>query len=352
MTGLTQFGPGGGGGRWGGGGGGRGGGGGFNQDPNQRWMQYTGGADVWRRSAITDPNMLQRFDMIAGMVGSTNGEITKEQYVGMTQRFAQGRGAGGPPGAAPTGPGQPPGPGAPGAGPGGGGNTDAFAENAFRRLDKNGDGLLNYDEMPEELRNEKDKWDENKDGFIDLKEFKAYFQARMQQWQAQRGQAGANGQGDLLPPAPSPIEEEEAPKPIAYRAGKLPPNLPAWFAQLDTDKDGQVGLYEWKASGRPIKEFLDMDLDNDGFLTVHEVLKALGLDKQVAGQPAAGASPGGFGAGALPPGGTAASWGGGTPGFGPGGGRPAFGPGGGGGGRWGGGGGGRPGGGGGGRRPG
>jgi hypothetical protein len=212
-----------------------------------------------------------------------------------------------------------------------------MAENIFRRLDKNGDGLLNYDEMPEELRAEKDKWDENKDGFIDLKEYKAYFQARMQQMQAQRGQWGIPGQPDMLPAAPSPVEEEEAPKPVAYRAGKLPPNLPAWFTQLDTDKDGQIGLYEWKASGRSIKEFEKMDLNNDGFLTVTEVMKALGLDKQVA---AGATSPGASGSAGTSPGANPT----GTPQGGPpGGGRPGFGPPGGGGGGnrpWGGGGGG------------
>jgi RNA polymerase sigma factor (sigma-70 family) len=48
--------------------------------------------------------------------------------------------------------------------------------------------------------------------------------------------------------------------------------LPAWFAQLDSDRDGQVGLYEWKAAGRSIDEFLKMDKNSDGFLTVEEVL--------------------------------------------------------------------------------
>jgi hypothetical protein len=210
--------------------------------------------------------------------------------------------------------------------------------------------------MPEELKAERDKWDKNKDGFIDLEEFKAYIQARAQQWQAQRAQGG-DGQAGGFVIAPSPVEEE-APKPVVYRAGKLPPNLPAWFAQLDTDKDGQIGLYEWKASGRPIEEFERMDLNNDGFLTVHEVMRSLGLDKQVAttASPGAEPSPG------APPAGGQPAWGGqpggapgfgppgGAPGFGPpGGGRPGFGPPGG-GGRWGGGGG-RPGGGGG-RRPG
>src|SRR5262249_31599254 len=53
-----------------------------------------------------------------------------------------------------------------------------------------------------------------------------------------------------------------------YRAGNLPRDFP--YARLDTDLDGQIGLYEWKASGMRISEFLAMDLNGDGFLTVDE----------------------------------------------------------------------------------
>jgi hypothetical protein len=313
-TGLTQFGPGGGG--WGGGRGG------FSRDPNERWMQYTGGKPVWRRSEITDPMQLQSFDRVAGRLGITTGEITREQYIASSmQRMQQfGGGFGGPPGGvAPPGGSPAPG-GAASGGPGGGGpgpNVDAMAETFFQRLDKNGDGLLNYDEMPEELKAERDKWDENKDGFIDLKEFKAYLQARVQQWQAQRAQAGGDGLAGFVA-APAPVEEEDAPKAVAYRAGKLPPNMPAWFTQLDTDHDGQIGLYEWKAGGRPIEEFERMDLNNDGFLTPHEVMRALGLDKQVAATGAG--APGGDGtspgaAGGPPNGGAPSGPPGSTPGF-------------------------------------
>src|SRR5438309_398599 len=44
------------------------------------------------------------------------------------------------------------------------------------------------------------------------------------------------------------------------------------FQELDTDGDAQIGLYEWKASGRPLDEFFKMDRNGDGFLTVQEVL--------------------------------------------------------------------------------
>jgi hypothetical protein len=56
-------------------------------------------------------------------------------------------------------------------------DPDAMAEAAFHQADTDADGLLNYDEMDVRLKEERDKWDENEDGFIDLIEFKAYFLA-------------------------------------------------------------------------------------------------------------------------------------------------------------------------------
>jgi hypothetical protein len=43
-------------------------------------------------------------------------------------------------------------------------------------------------------------------------------------------------------------------------------------AELDTNHDARIGLYEWKVSGCPFDEFQRMDRNNDGFLTVEEVL--------------------------------------------------------------------------------
>jgi hypothetical protein len=62
-------------------------------------------------------------------------------------------------------------------------------------------------------------------------------------------------------------------RPTVYRATNLPKGLPTWFAQLDTDKDGQVGLYEWKTAGRPLSEFQQWDLNGDGFITVEEAMR-------------------------------------------------------------------------------
>ena len=64
------------------------------------------------------------------------------------------------------------------------GQVGSVADNMFRRLDLNGDGVLNYDEMPDTLRIERDKYDLDRNGLIDLNEFRAYYQARLQQVQS------------------------------------------------------------------------------------------------------------------------------------------------------------------------
>jgi Ca2+-binding EF-hand superfamily protein len=252
------------------------------------------GKDVLSRTDITNPWQQQSFDTIARSLNVTNGQLTRQQYIdGLQQMMQQWRGGGrGGAGAGGAGPRAGRGPG--GGGPGG--NPDAMAESAFKQLDKNGDGFLSYDEMTDELKAERDKWDTDKNGLIDLNEYKAYFRARMQQIRADNGwgqNPGGAGGGDqqLLPPQLVPDQPDD-PKRVVYRVGKLPPELPAWFAQIDTDKDGQIGLYEWKSSGRQLDEFFAMDANGDGFLTPEEVLgylkKANGGAQAANGAPTGG----------------------------------------------------------------
>src|SRR5439155_1070764 len=51
----------------------------------------------------------------------------------------------------------------------------------------------------------------------------------------------------------------------------------------DNDQDAQVGLYEWKVSGRPIDEFQMYDRNQDGFITVEEVLRVMAQNKDKPG---------------------------------------------------------------------
>lgn len=275
----------------------------YSTDPNQFFDRLANGKEVWLRSEVTNPFMQGMFDRVVERLGITNGQVTREQFITYSQqRAAERAGMGPPPPTAPssTATPTPPAPGstaaAPGAAPGGN-SADAWnrwVEERFRRYDVNGDGLLNYDEMPESLRAERDKWDTNRDGFIDLNEYKAYYTARTQQRMAESGTASPFGQAIPVDPSGLPITtpvEEEDKKPVVYRSGKLPKELPAWFKQLDTDNDGQIGLYEWKASGRSLEEFQRMDRNNDGFLTIEEVLRYTAQNKGNSNQQVADAGP-------------------------------------------------------------
>jgi hypothetical protein len=63
------------------------------------------------------------------------------------------------------------------------------------------------------------------------------------------------------------IEEE---RPVAIRFGKLPKDSPPMFVEMDGNKDGQIGLHEWRNAGNAILAFQEMDLNGDGLLTVDE----------------------------------------------------------------------------------
>jgi hypothetical protein len=118
-----------------------------------------------------------------------------------------------------------------------------------------------------------------------------------------RGRGPADGQPGAWPQSPAaPPPPVEAPRPTVYRVGKLPKGLPAWFAQLDRDRDAQVGLYEWTAAGRSVDEFVAMDLNGDGFLTPEEVLRFLKAQKPAPGAGPASPPGGRRGPGGMPPG--------------------------------------------------
>ncbi len=180
-----------------------------------------------------------------------------------------------------------------------------WADDRFLRLDRDGDGHLSFDEMPGPLRAEKDKWDRNGDGRIDLEEWRTFLEAYL----AQQRQA-ANNPGTPPPPPPPvqrppqfppqfprtqgpgreprdqnvtrpPFIEGRAGRASAQRnkgnaphAGKFPSNLPAWFKAYDVDGDGQIALYEWKNKKDAVSEFQKYDLNQDGLITVEELIRA------------------------------------------------------------------------------
>jgi hypothetical protein len=150
------------------------------------------------------------------------------------------------------------------------------ATKLFAKLDEDRDGVLTRDEMPETLRDQRVRWDANRDGTIDFQEYAPYFQAQLK-WVSD---GVASGEFPIRLPK-SAAASAPAPMPAVVEKPKVavaPPaaGLPDWFTQLDLDGDGQVGLYEWRQKGRAIKDFVALDLNSDGFLTAKEVSKPAG----------------------------------------------------------------------------
>lgn len=138
----------------------------------------------------------------------------------------------------------------------------------FAKLDQNGDGVLQPQELPETLNRERGRWDADRNGLVNLDEYWAYYQDRLRGLSEQVA-AGKIDLG-LKQGGPAPAGGEEA-----RTTGQMPQGLPGWFVKFDSDRDGQIGLYEWKKSGRSLDEFKRMDRNNDGLLTVEELLRYL-----------------------------------------------------------------------------
>jgi len=276
-------------------------------DPNTMWEQISQGKDSINVNDVQFPPemerfggfMRQRWSEFLQQKGITNGIMTKELYLEQSEQARQMRGAGGKGG----GKGGPPGKG--GSPDGKGASTadpkeedakiEEEARQRFTSLDVNKDGVIDREEAVRSrmsLGREFDRYDADGDGKISVEEFIEFYRD-------DQGRRGRGSRAVIIQGTAPPAEEDR--RPVVYRAGKLPKELPQWFGLLDRDLDGQVGLYEWKAAGRPIKEFLAMDANRDGFLTAEEVLRFQKAQrKNSAGKDGRG-GPGGAGVGGAGP---------------------------------------------------
>ncbi len=258
----------------------RGGFGGGTPDPDQIWGFMAQGKDT------IDLNTNSRMKSSMERNGDPippNGILTKEAFkANYARRVAQGGGVGGrggPPPAAPAAT-----PAAPGQVAGGAPGSAEWVEGRFRESDLNKDGFISPDEASSKLKQTLPQYDKNGDGKLDLNEYKGYMAERFA-----GGPNGPGGFGQIQPIQQQPDynaqfgggsgrsqvkrEEEDAARVSVSRFGKLPKEVPAFFTELDDDRDGMVGLYEWRRHGRKTADFVEMDLNADGYLTADEWLR-------------------------------------------------------------------------------
>jgi Ca2+-binding EF-hand superfamily protein len=283
---LAQFPQGGGKGKGGKGGKGFGGFG----DPTQLWDMMAQGKNVISRNDITNPGFQKMFDRFAATAGSSDGTLSRDQFISAMSNFQNQKqgGMGGMFG----------GKGKKNKGGWGGwggmpatpvaptqdmtAQWDREAEAYFRQADLNGDGKLNEDELNEmdrRMRPSLAQWDGDKDGQIDLAEFKLYYRDRMTRQ--------LNDPRTNTPTITTGSVDDDTPlkRPDVFRYGNMPKNMPAWFTEYDTDQDGQVGLYEWRRAGKSLVEFKEYDRNEDGFITADEVIRWMAKNGQLDDSP-------------------------------------------------------------------
>jgi Ca2+-binding EF-hand superfamily protein len=151
-------------------------------------------------------------------------------------------------------------PGGPGGGrPGAGGQFDPGQ--FFRMMDRNGDGKVTPDEVPEERRERfkenLGRIDENKDGAASLEEFQKGFGGRL----AGRPNSGTPGSSNPGNPNPGNPNPPPGAPPMPGPAGPV-------LAALDADRDGELSADEISRASDALKK---LDRDRDGKLTRMEI---------------------------------------------------------------------------------
>jgi hypothetical protein len=272
-------------------------------NPDQFFRMLSKGKDSISRAEVS-PDLQYLFDKFAQKAGVTDGRITIEQFrrvyndgksegAGMrkaapkdeakdvvappnvfrTERRGNGNGTGNGNGHDKL----------------AGVDLATLADNTFRFTDQNRDGVLEYDEMPDDLQETMDTWDDNDNGMIDLEEHRRYYVAKAQQRMAEREENGiatpwSNPERDEMP-ATVPGRDNQR-KPLVYNSKNLPQEVPPWFKELDQNRDAQVSLFEWRqGKDRKVQDFARHDRNDDGFITVEDILRGKG------GAPNGGAEP-------------------------------------------------------------
>ena len=146
----------------------------------------------------------------------------------------------------------------------------------IKESDKNNDGKITKDELPEQMQRMFPRIDTNQDGAIDREEL-----AVMEKRMAERGQGGQRPDGQR--PDGQPGQRPQNPQ----GQGRGLPPLPVLQA-LDANHDGEISSDE---IANAVKALKSLDKDGNGKLTMDELMPARG--GRPGGQPGQGGRPDG-----------------------------------------------------------
>jgi Ca2+-binding EF-hand superfamily protein len=208
-------------------------GGPLGDDPDGWFDRLTGGDSAWERSPTMKGDLREIFDRVAARMKLSEGRVSRADFRAYARQYLAADRS--PPWREAREP-----------------DWAEEAERLFRRLDRDRDGRLLADELPDGLRADLRRWDADGSQSISPAEYQAYLPDRYRQV--------ARDLGADTPGRPG--------------AGKAVAGVPAWFSTLDADADGQIGLYEWRRAW-PAREFVQLDTDRDGFLTADELRRLL-----------------------------------------------------------------------------
>ena len=162
-----------------------------------------------------------------------------------------------------------------------------------KESDKNNDGKITKDELPEQMQRMFPRIDTNQDGVIDREEL-AVMEKRMteraQGGQRPQGQPGQRpeGQRPQAQPGQRPEGQPGQRPQNPQGQGRGLPQLPILQA-LDTNQDGEISAAE---IANAVKALKSLDKDGNGKLTMEELMPARG--QREGGQPGQGGRPDGI----------------------------------------------------------
>lgn len=151
-----------------------------------------------------------------------------------------------------------------------GGSSGGFGS----RLDQNGDGRIDEKELnniPEGFRRAMEARGVKLTPGLSVEKFSD--SVRKQFERSREGSGRPTERRDPEERSAGNKTEYKPPAPFRPRdKPRLTVDLPPRYSELDTDFDGQVGLYEWIAARREnLQQFDDIDIDLDGILTPREL---------------------------------------------------------------------------------